>query len=307
MLVGIETSDDAAVYQLTDSIALVQTVDFFTPIVNDAYIFGQIAAANALSDIYAMGGKPITALNIVSFWPKLGFEVLEQILKGGRDKVEEAGAVIVGGHTVEDKEPKYGLAVTGLVHPQKIITNSAAKPGDQLVLTKALGTGILATALKGEEVREKDIADAINSATELNAGGCRAMQKVGIKACTDITGFGFLGHLSLMLEASKAGAEIYARKIPVWEKAVECAEMGLIPGGTGGNRDFLEGKVTFSAAIDEVIQDILFDPQTSGGLLISVPPDKLKPLLDALEQEKTPSSVVVGKITPGPAGQIRVA
>ncbi len=303
---GIETSDDAAVYQLTDHIALVQTVDFFTPIVDDPYLYGQIAAANALSDIYAMGGEPKTAMNIVSFWPKLGYEVLERILKGGRDKVEEAGAIIVGGHTVEDKEPKYGLAATGLVHPEKLITNSAARDGDKLVLTKPLGMGILATALKGGEIEEEDMMDAINGARVLNSGGGSAMQRAGVKACTDITGFGFLGHLFLMLKASQVGAKIYASAVPVWDKAAEYAEMGLIPGGATENRNFLKDHISFAPSIDDITQDILFDPQTSGGLLICVPPEKLDLLLKALKQEKTLSSAVVGEVTAGPAGTIRV-
>lgn len=303
---GIETADDAAIYQLTDDIALVQTLDFFTPIVDDPYLFGQIAAANALSDIYAMGGEPKTAMNIVSFWPKIGYDVLEKILKGGRDKVEEAGATIVGGHTVEDKEPKYGLAVTGLVHPEKLITNSAAKEGDKLVLTKPIGMGILATALKGGEVEEEEIMDAIDAARELNAGGGRAMQKVGIKACTDITGFGFLGHLFLMLKASQVGANVFASAIPIWDKAIEYAEMGLVPGGARENRKFLKDNISFAPSIDSATQDILFDPQTSGGLLICVPPEKLDLLLKSLEEEKTLSSAVVGEVTAGPVGTIGV-
>jgi selenide,water dikinase len=306
LLVGIESSDDAAIYQLTDDLALVQTVDFFTPIVDDPYLFGQIAAANSLSDVYAMGGEPKTAMNIVSFWPKLGYEVLEQILKGGRDKVEEAGATIVGGHTVEDKEPKYGLAVTGLIHPQRIISNSAAKPGDLLVLTKPLGMGILATALKGGELEEKDMMDAIDSARELNAAGCRAMQETGVRACTDVTGFGFLGHLFLMLKASGTGAEIVAQNVPIWGKAIGFAEMGMVPGGAHENRDFLKGNIKFASSVDQPVQDILFDPQTSGGLVICVSPDKLDHLLSLLKEEGIQQASMVGTVNSGPAGAIKV-
>jgi len=306
LLVGVETSDDAAIYRLSDDLALVQTVDFFTPIVNDPYLFGQIAAANALSDIYAMGGEPKTALNIVSFWPKLGYEVLERILMGGRDKVQEAGATIIGGHTIEDKEPKYGLAVTGFVHPQKIITNSAAQAGDKLVLTKPIGMGILATALKAGEIEEADMMDAIDGARELNAGACRAMRKAGVIACTDITGFGFLGHLALMLKASQVSAKIYSGRVPVWDKAIEYAELGLVPAGASQNRDFLGDDVSFDSSVVEVTRDILFDPQTSGGLLICVHPEKLNSLLQYLAEEKVLSSSVVGEVAAGQAGRIEV-
>ncbi len=304
---GIETSDDAAIYKVTDELALVQTVDFFTPIVDDPYLFGQIAAANALSDIYAMGGQPKTAMNIVSFWPKLGYEVLERILEGGRDKVQEAGAAIVGGHTVEDKEPKYGLAVTGLVHPQKIISNSQAKPGDSLVLTKPLGIGVLATALKAGEIEELDMMDAIDSARELNAAACRGMRATGVKACTDITGFGFLGHLHLMLKASGVGAAIDSRQVPILERAEEFAEMGIIPGGAHQNRDFLADNIQFASSVGQSIQDILFDPQTSGGLLMSVSPDKLARLMSLLLEEGVQKAAIVGTIDSSLAGSIKVS
>lgn len=306
LLVGIETSDDAAIYRLTDDIAIVQTLDFFTPIVDDPYLFGQIAAANALSDIYAMGGEPKTAMNIVSFWPKLGYDILEQILRGGRDKVEESGANVIGGHTVEDKEPKYGLAVTGIIHPKKIITNSAAEEGDILVLTKPLGMGILATALKGGVVEEEEIMDAIDGARKLNAGGSAAMREIGIKACTDITGFGFLGHLFLMLKASQKGARIQANEVPVWDKAVEFAEIGLVPGGAATNRNFLGENISISSLVSDVTRDMLFDPQTSGGLLICVSRDKLDNLLESLGKQDVLSSAVVGEVTGNSAGFIEV-
>jgi len=245
-------------------------------------------------------------MNIVSFWPKLGYDILEKILRGGRDKVEEAGANIIGGHTIEDKEPKYGLAVTGLIHPGEIITNSAAEEGDKLVLTKPLGMGILATALKGGVVKEEDIMDAIDGARKINAGGTVAMREIGIKACTDITGFGFLGHLFLMLKASQKGARIQASSVPVWEKAVEFAEIGLVPGGASINRNFLGENISISSSVSDVTRDILFDPQTSGGLLICVPQEKLDNLLESLGKQDVLSSAVIGEVTGNTTGLIEV-
>jgi len=303
--VGIETADDAAVYRTSENTALVQTVDFFTPIVDDPYLFGQIAAANALSDIYAMGGEPLTAMNIVAFPPKLGFDVLQKILLGGRDKIEESGAVIVGGHTVEDKEPKYGLAVTGLVHPGEVITNAGAQAGDRLVLTKPLGMGILATALKGGMVEEGEMMDVIDSARTLNASAAEAMREIGVSACTDVTGFGFLGHLYLMLAASGVSARVEAKSVPIWPKAIEFAEMGLIPAGAAENRAFLRGKISFGR-VSEVLQDVLFDPQTSGGLLISVPNERCDELIEALKEARVSTRAVVGEILRGEAGVIEV-
>ncbi len=302
---GIETADDAAVYRTSENTALVQTVDFFTPIVDDPYLFGQIAAANALSDIYAMGGEPLTAMNIVAFPPKLGFDVLQKILLGGRDKIEESGAVIVGGHTVEDKEPKYGLAVTGLVHPGEVITNAGAQAGDRLVLTKPLGMGILATALKGGMVEEGEMMDVIDSARTLNASAAEAMREIGVNACTDVTGFGFLGHLYLMLAASGVSARVEAKSVPIWPKAIEFAEMGLIPAGAAENRAFLKGKISFGR-VSEVLQDVLFDPQTSGGLLISVPDERCDELIEALKEARVSTRAVVGEILRGEAGVIEV-
>lgn len=302
---GIEGAADAAVYRLREDLALVQTVDFFTPIVDDPYLFGQIAAANALSDIYVMGGKPLTAMNIIAFPPELGLDVLQKILIGGRDKVEEAGALVVGGHSVEDKEPKYGLAVTGLVHPDKLVTNSKAKVGDKLILTKPLGIGILATALKGGEIKEEDMMEAIDTARALNSFASEAMKKVGVNACTDVTGFGFLGHLHLMLTASGVSAKVYANEVPVWTKAMEFAEMGFVPAGVVGNRAFLRDKVSFEG-IDEVFRDILFDPQTSGGLLISVSAARCDELVEALKKAEVPTHAIIGEILKGEAGVIEV-
>jgi selenide,water dikinase len=296
--VGLDTPDDAAVYQLNSQHALVQTVDFFTPIVNDPFLFGQIAAANALSDIYAMGGRPLVALNIVAFPCKLDFSILREILRGGKEKVEEAGAYIIGGHTVDDDEPKYGLAITGLVNPDEVTSLDKAKPGEVLILTKPLGIGILATALKADLVTEKDIEEAILNAAYLNKGAAEVALKVGAKAVTDITGFGFLGHLFEMLKASNVAAEIELEKVPIYEKALEFVEMGIMPAGLHNNRGFLEGKVHLGGKLQQVLLDMLYDPETSGGLLISVPENRVDEALSLLKDE-SPCASVVGKIVEG--------
>jgi len=303
---GIEGSEDAAVYRLTNEIAIVQTVDFFTPIVNDPYLFGQIAAANSLSDVYAMGADPLTVMNLVMFNPEIGFDVLQEIIRGGRDKVEESGAIVVGGHTVEDKEPKFGLSVTGTVHPDRFISNSNAKVGDKLVLTKPIGMGILATVLKGELVEEEDIMDAINSIRTLNRDAALAMREIGVNSCTDVTGFGFLGHLMEMLLASGVSAVIWADAVPKFERVFEFAEMGLVPAGACSNRKYVGDRVRFSSKVNEVAQDILFDPQTSGGLLISVSAERCDDLIKELEKRDVPTRAVIGEITSGDAGTIEV-
>ncbi len=276
ILVGLETPDDAAVFMLDEETALVHTVDFFTPIVDDPYLFGQIAAANALSDIYAMGGTPLTAMNIVCFPCSLGMDILAGILEGGLAKVREAGAVLLGGHTVDDEEPKYGLAVTGRVHPGRIMTCLGAEPGDLLVLTKPLGTGILATALKGDFIVEEEMREAIEGMAGLNAEASRAALLAGAHACTDVTGFGLLGHLANMLPDSGLGCEVRVSSLSVYAHAREMAGMGTVPAGTHRNRDFLEGKVGLPAGLDGVDRDLLFDPQTSGGLLVALPTQGLE-------------------------------
>jgi len=306
LLRGIENSEDAAVYRLTDELAIVQTVDFFTPIVNDPCLFGQVAAANSLSDIYAMGADPLTAMNLVMFNPEIGLDVLQEIILGGRDKVEESGAVVVGGHTVEDKEPKYGLSVTGVVHPDKFITNSNAKIGDKLVLTKPIGMGVLATALKGELVEEKDIMGAIDSIRTLNKNASLAMRKVGVNACTDITGFGLLGHLMEMLIGSGVSAVIQSEVIPVFDRVFEFAETGLVPGGAFSNRKYVGNQVKFGQGVNDITQDILFDPQTSGGLLISVSKERCDDLVKELEKENVLIRAVIGQVLEGGAGTIKV-
>ncbi len=304
VLVGLDTPDDAAVYRLGSGKLLVQTVDFFTPVVNDPYLFGQIAAANALSDIYAMGGRPLVALNIVAFPCRLDFSLLTEILRGGKEKIEEGGAFIIGGHSVDDDEPKYGLAVTGEVEADKLTTIEQARPGDKLVLTKPLGLGILATALKADFLTEEDIEEAISNATFLNKGAAEAAARVGVKAVTDITGFGLLGHLYQMVKASKVGAEVSLKEIPYYKKSVEFIDSGITPAGLHDNRRFLEEKVEIDPGLNETLVDLLFDPQTSGGLLIAVSENKLNQLLEFLKGQ-SPVAKVVGQVVAGDS-KIRV-
>lgn len=296
MLVGSSTCDDAAVYRLNDETAIVQTVDYFTPVVDDPYVFGSITAANALSDIYAMGAKPLLALNIIGFPCKeLSLDVLVEILRGGADKVKEAGALMVGGHTIEDKEPKYGLAVTGLVHPDKVIKNAGALPGDALILTKPLGTGIIVTAVKGGLADDQTYASAIILMETLNDQASRVMVEAGAHACTDITGFGLLGHLYEMTAASGVGALINLSQIPVLEQVRELASLGLIPAGAYRNLDYLEKKLQWDSSIDETDKLILTDPQTSGGLLMAIPGEKTAATLAALRDAGV-AAAKIGKI-----------
>ncbi|XOQ18632.1 MAG: selenide, water dikinase SelD [Sporanaerobacter sp.] len=292
LIIGLDTSDDAAVYKVNDDLAIIQTLDFFTPVVDDPYTFGQIAATNSLSDVYAMGGQPIMAMNIVCFPNCLSPDVLVQILKGGHDKVQEAGAILVGGHTVEDDEPKYGLSVTGFVHPDKVLANGGAKPKDLLVLTKPIGTGIINTAIKGGLADKKSYDEAVKVMTTLNKYAKEAIDKVGVNGCTDITGFGFLGHSLEMAMASSVSLKIDHDKIPLIEGALYFAQMGLVPAGTYKNEAYIGDRVKFLVDIPVENKDILFDPQTSGGLLISVPEDKVDKLLEELKNTPTSFSVV---------------
>jgi selenide,water dikinase len=296
---------DAGVYRLDDERALVQSIDFFTPVVDDPRSYGRIAAANALSDIYAMGGKPLTALSLVGFPACLDRSILVEILCGGVEKVKEAGAIIVGGHTVDDDEPKVGLAVTGIVHPAELVSTVGARPGDRLVLTKPLGTGILATALKGEVLTEKDMAEAIAGMEALNRGACEAMLEIGISACTDITGFSLLGHALEMAEASGVLIELDAAALPVYPKAREMAGMGLIPAGSYNNREHYLPRVLDGGNISPEDLDILSDPQTSGGLLMAVPAGRVDALLAALAG-KGVNGWVIGRVDEAPAGRLRV-
>lgn len=306
LLVGLDTTDDAAVYQLNSEQALIQTLDFFTPVVDDPYLFGQIAAANALSDVYAMGGTPLLALNIVCFPTCLPVEVLQAILQGGADKVKEAGAILAGGHTVEDDEPKYGLSVTGIIHPAKIISNAGAKAGDLLLLTKPLGTGIALTALKADLAEAELVNSVQQSMATLNKDAAAVMVEVGVSACTDITGFGFLGHLYEMIVASKVSATVATCNIPVFPGVAALAQMGLIPGGAYRNRDYLVDNVTFTPGVKEEMADILFDPQTSGGLLISISAAKASVLIEKLAKYGVTTAAIVGEISGGAPGRIKV-
>lgn len=307
ILVGLETSDDAGVYQLNDEVALVQTADFFTPIVDDPFTFGQVAVANALSDVYAMGGKPLTALNLVAFPIKtLSRSILKEILCGGLSKMEEAGVALVGGHTVEDPEVKYGLAVTGVIHPKKIVSNAKAQPGDQLVLTKPLGTGIVATALKGGMASEEAVRKMVESMVALNRKASEWMIVFEAHACTDITGFGFIGHALEMAIASQVGMVIQSKHIPVFPEALEYAKMGLITGGAHSNRQFYSCRVEIDSGIPGLLIDILYDPQTSGGLLISLPPDRAESLMEALKKEAGIDSHRVGEVVREPRGKMKI-
>lgn len=284
-----------------------QTVDFFTPVVDDPYWFGQVAAANSLSDIYAMGATPLTALNLVAFPScKLGPEVLRAILKGGCDKVAEAGALVLGGHSVEDDEPKYGLAVTGVVHPAEVVTNSGACPGDSLILTKPLGTGVMVSALKGGLLTPDEERKLAEVMALLNAPAAEAMRLVGVHACTDITGFGLLGHLREMAVNSGVDVEIELASLPLLPKAKKFAEEGLIPGGAYRNREYLKGHVEIGGRISPAEEDLLYDPQTSGGLLIAVPGEKREQLLSALREKGVASPRVVGRVTGRGKGKILV-
>jgi selenide,water dikinase len=271
LIVGLERADDAGVYKITDDIAIIQTVDFFTPIVDDPYWFGQIAVANALSDVYAMGGEPRTAMNLVGFpLKKMDISILRQILQGGLDKMREANVVLVGGHSVEDDELKYGLAVTGFVHPERILLKTGLAPGDRLILTKPLGTGIINTAIKGGLASDAIINKVSRVMATLNKDAAEIMLEYPVHACTDITGFGLLGHISEMVAGSAVGVRIMADRLPVFPEASEYAAMGLIPAGMYKNREYYDSKVKISPVVDQLVQDLLFDPQTSGGLLIGV-------------------------------------
>lgn len=291
LLVGPHTGDDAAVYLLDEETALIVTVDFFTPVVDDPYTFGQIAAANALSDVYAMGGRPLLCLNLVGFPTCLPVEVLGEILRGGSDKVAEAGAILAGGHTLEDDEPKYGLAAVGLVHPEGLWRNSTARPGDVLILTKPLGTGVINTAAKVDMAPPDAMAAAVDLMRTLNAAACHALRDVRVNACTDVTGFGLLGHAAEMAEASGVTLVLRAEAIPVLEGARELGAMGMFPGGAYRNRDWVKGRLA-AGGVDDTDLLILCDPQTSGGLLAAVPGDQVELALARLGERGVPGRVI---------------
>jgi selenide,water dikinase len=303
----LDRADDAGVYKISDELALIQTVDFFTPIVDDPYWFGQIAAANALSDVYAMGGTPKTAMNLVAFPVKqMDLAVLRQIIQGGLDKLTEAEVVLIGGHSIEDKELKYGLSVTGVVHPEQVLTKKNLQPGDRLVLTKRLGTGIVNTAIKAG-MASADLVDKVTHLmVSLNRDAARIMSNFNITACTDVTGFGLLGHLAEMVCGSSMSVRVFSEQVPVIAEALEFASMGLIPAGAYKNREFRESMIDFAESVERSRQDVLVDPQTSGGLLISVNGHQAGELVAALKDAGIGDAAQIGEILSGPEEKIWV-
>lgn len=306
LLVGFETSDDAAVYRLSDEVAALLTVDFFTPIVDDPYDFGRITAANALSDIYAMGGRPLAAMNLLAFPCALGPDIVGEIVRGGAEKVAEAGAVTVGGHTIDDKEPKYGLSVFGVVHPDRVVRNSGARPGDVLVLTKPLGTGLWGTALKQGRVTEEDAREVIESMAMLNRAACEVMVEAGCSAATDVTGFGLIGHAHEMAEASGCQVIIELGRVPLFDRALEWAKERVVPGRTAEVIAWATGFTRWHSSEErDLWMRVLCDPQTSGGLLIAVPGSQAASLCDALRARGV-TGAPVGHVLEGPAGIVTV-
>jgi len=304
LLVGLEMSDDAAVYKINHELAIIQTLDFFPPVVDDPYDYGAIAAANAMSDVYAMGGEVVLALNICGFPSDLPLEVTREILRGGAEKVMEAGAVLGGGHTLEDAEPKYGLSVMGLVHPEQVLTKAGAQPGDVLVLTKPLGVGIITTALKNQAADPAHVALAVESMKELNRRAAQLIQRVGVHACTDVTGFALLGHGQEMAEKSGVQLRFYVGKLPFLDGAVGYAERRFFPGGACRNQEYYQRWVEFAPGIPEEIEMLLFTPETSGGLLVSVSPERLEMLVGLFVKEHL-RCWVVGEVAEG--GGVRVS
>ncbi len=291
--------------RLTDDIALIQTVDFFTPVVDDPYSFGRIAAANALSDVYAMGGVPITAMNIIGFpISKMDISVLQEVLRGGLDKIKEAGALLVGGHSVEDDEFKYGLSVTGKVHPKKVLANRGAKPGDKLVLTKPLGVGIINTGIKGNLAGDELIKKAIGIMSTLNKYPAEEFNDFRISACTDVTGFGLIGHACEMIDDKAVGIRLFMESIPVIPEAYEFAQMGIVPGGSLRNRKYRENQVENINSVDPVMLDILFDPQTSGGLLVAIDKDQAGDFVSRLRSKGIQEAAIIGEFVEEFRGKI---
>lgn len=295
LIVGLETSDDAAVYKVSDDKAIILTLDFFTPVVDDPYTFGKIAAANSLSDIYAMGGEPTVAMNIVCFPQCEDMAILREILRGGSDKVTESGAILVGGHTVDDMEPKYGLSVTGEVHPDKVRANSHVAVGDVLILTKPIGTGILNTAIKGEIADEQDYEEAVLVMEYLNKYPADALKKIDVNGVTDVTGFGLLGHVLEMAKGSGCTIEVDGESVPMLRNAREYANMGIIPAGMYKNLDYISPDVYVTEGVKQDILDVLYDPQTSGGLLISVPQQRASELIEELRNCKALCYDIIGR------------
>jgi selenide,water dikinase len=303
----MESLDDAGVYKLSDDLAIIQTIDVFTPIVDDPYDFGKITVANALSDVYAMGGKPLTAMNVVCFpIKKLDISILKDMLRGGVDKMKEAGVTLVGGHSIDDAELKYGLSVTGTVHPERLVTNSGAKAGDKLILTKPLGTGIISTALKAGKVSKQTTAKVTRYMATLNKKASELMQEVGVHACTDITGFGLLGHACQVAKNSRVGIKINSGSVPVFTEVEDFAKAGFCPGGLYRNKEFYGKMVEFSNQIPDYIQDILFDAQTSGGLLIVLAPESAETLISKLQKAGAQDAAIIGEAISKPTGKILV-
>jgi selenide, water dikinase len=306
VLVGFDKADDAGVYKISASQALVQTVDFFTPIVDDPYTFGQIAATNSLSDVYAMGGRPLSALAIVCFPEKGDLDVLQQILAGGLSKMMEARCTVIGGHSVRDPEIKFGYAVTGSIHPEKVWANATAQTGDALLLTKGLGTGVISTAIKRGEARQSWIDAAVQSMTTLNATAAEVAGKFAVHAATDVTGFGLIGHAREMAAGSGVSLCIHAAKVPLLEGAIGCVNSGFIPGGLKNNREFAECMVGYDPGVPEEIKTMLFDPQTAGGLLLSVAAADSAALLAALQRAGVPA-VEIGEVLPAGKPLIQIS
>ncbi len=306
-MVGLERADDAGVYKVSDDLALIQTVDFFTPIVDDPYWFGQIAAANALSDVYAMGGTPKTAMNLVAFPVKeMDVSVLRQIIQGGIDKLVEAEVVLLGGHSIEDKELKYGLSITGFVHPQKVLIKGNLHPGNRLILTKPLGTGIINTAIKAAMASEELTDTVTRLMATLNRQAADIMASFDVTACTDVTGFGLIGHLAEMVLGSGMSVRLFSKNVPVIRDALTFASMGLIPAGAYKNREFREAMTQFSENVDRSLQAVLVDPQTSGGLLISVKASQASQLLSALKDAGISDAAQIGEVFDGPEEKILI-
>jgi selenide,water dikinase len=298
LIVGTETSDDAGVFRLAPDLAIVNTVDFFTPIVDDPYTFGQIAAANALSDIYAMGAQPKTALNIVAFpTGDLALEVLTRILRGGAERVRTSGAVVIGGHSIIDRELKFGMAVTGIVHPDRVIRNVGIRPGDALVLTKSLGTGIVTTALKMRKARPATVRAAVASMVELNSTASTVMLTFPVHACSDVTGYGVLGHALEMARGSAVTVMLESARLPILPGARQLAEEGWLTGGSKRNRTYLKGKVTIARSVPQDLEEVAYDPQTSGGLLIALPGTHANRLVDTLRTQGVKSAAIIGHAT----------
>ncbi len=296
LIFGFDTVGDAGVYKISDEIAIVQTVDILTPIADDAFTFGEIAAANSLSDLYVLGAKPVTALNIVGFPPKLELAYMEEIIQGGIQKVKEAGAVILGGHTIKDEDLKYGLAVTGIVHPDKIITNENAQSGDVLILTKPIGTGVISTALKAGKASDRAVEQINQSMKKLNNIAADVMVEIGAHACTDVTGFGLLGHALQLAQASRVSLQIDSKQVPLFDEAITYAEMSLFPGGTKKNAAFVKSHVNFDDQVDEKMNMLLADAQTSGGLLISISEEKSEIFLNTLKQKGINEASIIGRV-----------